>query len=64
MASIEKLGNGAKSMFVPLDVANEESWIAAMDAVEKELGPISVLVRCEQKMDIRSTPYDHFVTSG
>jgi NAD(P)-dependent dehydrogenase (short-subunit alcohol dehydrogenase family) len=43
--AITKLGNGAKSLFVPLDVASEESWVAAMETVEKEMGSISILVR-------------------
>lgn len=36
------LGNGA--IFVRLDVTNEASWQGAIDATERECGPLSVLI--------------------
>lgn len=42
--SIKALKNNAKAIFVELDAASESSWESCMATVEKELGPISVLV--------------------
>lgn len=36
------LGKGA--FFVKLDVANESSWVEAIEEVEKQAGPMSVLI--------------------
>jgi 3alpha(or 20beta)-hydroxysteroid dehydrogenase len=35
---------GLPALFVPLDVADEDSWAAAVVQVESQLGPISVLI--------------------
>lgn len=35
---------GSRSMFVALDVSNEQDWHAAIEAAEYEFGPIGVLV--------------------
>lgn len=37
-------GRGAKAMGVGHDVAREESWSTVVDAVQKQLGPLDVLV--------------------
>jgi 3alpha(or 20beta)-hydroxysteroid dehydrogenase len=43
VAALKTIRPGA-ACFVPLDVASEEGWIAAIAAAETQLGPISILV--------------------
>lgn len=44
-ATAEQLvADGLDARYLPLDVRSEESWAAAVDAVEDELGAITVLV--------------------
>jgi NAD(P)-dependent dehydrogenase (short-subunit alcohol dehydrogenase family) len=37
-------GRGGRAFFVSLDVTNEESWIAALETVERECGRLDILV--------------------